>query len=194
MTRGYTGRRAPRSGGTLRIRLGRKGRGRGMDRAEGGAVGGGFCLRCAAETGPPPGPEPGEAGALCPRCGGRVAFGANGRAARGRAETWSALQRSAPLGGLGLAWRNWLLRMIERLYWSGTFLGALAMLACGGIVPVMRAWLHNEIDEWSGVVATLGGLWFRGETLDPDSDPGPVLAPVDAPQLFAMLDAVARQL
>jgi Zn-dependent protease with chaperone function len=87
-----------------------------------------------------------------------------------------------------------MLRLIERLYWSGTLATTLVMLACGGIVPVMRAWLRNEIDDWSGVVATLGGLWFRVESLDPDSDLGPVLARVDAPQLFAMVGAVGRRL
>jgi Zn-dependent protease with chaperone function len=87
-----------------------------------------------------------------------------------------------------------MLRVIERLYWAGTFTGTLVMLGCGGIVPVMRAWLRNEIEGWSEVVAALGGLWFRVETLDPDSDLGPVLARVDAPQLFATIDVVGRRL
>ena len=117
-----------------------------------------------------------------------------GPEARRAAEATSALQRSAPLGGLRLAWRNWVLRLIERLYWAGTLAGTLLMLACGGIVPVMRAWLRNEVDDWSGVVACLGGLWFRVETLDPDSDLGPVLARVDAPQLFATIESVGRRL
>jgi Zn-dependent protease with chaperone function len=87
-----------------------------------------------------------------------------------------------------------MLRVIERLYWAGTLSGALLMLACGGIVPVIRAWLRNEVDDWSGVVATLGGLWFRVEPIDPDSDLGPVLARVDAPQLFATIEVVGRRL
>lgn len=87
-----------------------------------------------------------------------------------------------------------MLRLIERLYWSGTFLGTLTMLACGGIAPVIRGWLRDEIDDWAGVVACLGGLWFRVETLDPDSDLGPVLARVDAPQLFATIEVVGRRL
>jgi Zn-dependent protease with chaperone function len=87
-----------------------------------------------------------------------------------------------------------MLRLIERLYWAGTFTGTLVMLAFGGIVPVVRAWLRNEVEDWSGVVATLGGLWVRVETLDPDSDLGPVLARVDAPQLFATIEVVGRRL
>jgi Zn-dependent protease with chaperone function len=87
-----------------------------------------------------------------------------------------------------------MLRLIERLYWAGTLGGALGMLACGRLVPVLRAWLRNEIDDWPGVVARLGGIWIRVETLDPDSDLGPVLARVDAPQLFATIEAVGRRL
>ncbi len=68
------------------------------------------------------------------------------------------------------------------------------MLAGGGFVPVIRAWLRNEIEDWPGVVAVLGGLWFRVDTLDPDSDLGPVLARVDAPQLFATIEVVGRRL
>ena len=48
--------------------------------------------------------------------------------------------------------------------------------SCGG-------WLRNEIDGWADIVATLGGVWFRVETHDPDTDLGPVLARVDAPLL-----------
>ena len=68
------------------------------------------------------------------------------------------------------------------------------MLALGGFIPVLRGWLRNEIDGWSDVVRTLGGVWFRVETHDPDSDLGPVLARVDAPLLFSSIDTVARRL
>ena len=165
-----------------------------MNRAEAGAARGRLCPGCAADLGQLPGDDPRDAEALCPRCGGHFHDGAKGRAARGGAETSPASQRSAPLGGLRLAWRNWMLRLIERLYWAVTFTGTLVMLACGGIVPVVRGWLRNEVDDWAGVVACLGGLWFRVVTLDPDSDLGPVLARVDAPQLFATIDAVGRRL
>jgi Zn-dependent protease with chaperone function len=93
-----------------------------------------------------------------------------------------------------LVWRNGLLRLIERLFWIGTFIGSATMLALGGFVPVVRGWLGNEIDGWSDIVTTLGGVWFAVETQDPDSDLGPVLARVDAPQLFTTIDTVGRRL
>jgi Zn-dependent protease with chaperone function len=99
-----------------------------------------------------------------------------------------------PLGWVGLAWRNWLLRLIEHVYWIGTFSGSLVLLAFGGIVPVVRGWLRNEIDDWTEIVATLGGVWFRVESQNPDSDLGPVLARVDAPLLFSTITSVGRRL
>jgi Zn-dependent protease with chaperone function len=98
------------------------------------------------------------------------------------------------LGGLRLVWRSWLLRLIDRLYWIGTAGGAIVLLICGGIIPVVRGWLRNEIDGWSDMVAALGGVWFRVEFQDPDSDLGPVLARVDAPLLFATVSSVGRRL
>jgi hypothetical protein len=93
-----------------------------------------------------------------------------------------------------LLWRNGLLRLIESLYWTVTFAGAVVFLVLGGFVPVARGWLRNEIDGWPEVVARLGGAWFAVETQDPDSDLGPVLARVDAPQLFTTIDTVGRRL
>ena len=58
----------------------------------------------------------------------------------------------------------------------------------------LRGWLRNEIDGWSDIVAALGGVWFSVDSLDPDSDLGPVLARVDAPLLFATIDTVGRRL
>src|SRR5579875_2442002 len=148
----------------------------GMDRAGAGASRGPLCPSCAAEIEAPDDHEPEGGDGRCPRCGGRVPAVGLGPGARSGREAAAPPQRSAPLGGLRLAWRNWILRLIERLYWSGTLGGTLTMLACGGIVPVIRAWLRNEVDDWPGVVAALGGLWFRVDSLDPDSDLGPVLA------------------
>ena len=87
----------------------------------------------------------------------------------------------APLGGFVLVWRNWVLRFLRCMYWTGTFFGAFLLLACGGFVPVLRGWLRDEIDGWAGIVRALGGVWFAVETTDPDSDLGPALARVDAP-------------
>ena len=84
-----------------------------------------------------------------------------------------------------LVWRNWMLRILERAYWLGTFAGSAIMLVCGGFVPVGRRWLRNEISGWADIVATLGGVWFPVVTQDPDSDLGPVVARVDAPHFSA---------
>jgi Zn-dependent protease with chaperone function len=87
-----------------------------------------------------------------------------------------------------------MLRVIERLYWLVTFSGTVVFLSAGGIIPVVRGWLCNEIDDWSDLVAALGGVWFRVESQNPDSDLGPVLARVDAPQLFTTIESVGRRL
>ena len=86
---------------------------------------------------------------------------------------------SAPLGGIMLIWRNGMLRLLEHVYWLITWTGSVILLLLGGFVPVVRGWLSNELDGWSGVVAALGGVWFTVQTHDPDSDLGPVLARVD---------------
>jgi Zn-dependent protease with chaperone function len=91
-------------------------------------------------------------------------------------------------------WRNWLLRLLERVYWIGTFGGSVTLLILGGFAPVVRGWLRNHIHCWSDVVAALGGVWFTVQTLDPDSDLGPVLSRVDAPLLFSTIDTVGRRL
>ncbi len=100
----------------------------------------------------------------------------------------------SPVGHLGLLWRGCILRLIQRLYWVGTFSGAVVLLALGGFVPVLRGWLLNRVSSWSDVVATLGGVWLHVESIDPDSDLGPVLARVDAPLLFETIDSVGRRL
>jgi len=160
-----------------------------MDRAGAAEVSHGLlCPECATELGE----HPQSGTARCPRCGRPVSIGAELRAP-GRTAS-SATNGSAPLGGLMLRWRNAILRLIEHLYWTVTLAASLLLLAAGGFVPVLRGWLRNEVDGWSDAVATLGGVWFAVETKDPDSDLGPVLARVDAPQLFSTIDAVGRRL
>ncbi|MFI5455611.1 MAG: M48 family metalloprotease [Isosphaerales bacterium] len=126
--------------------------------------------------------------ARCPRCGFPFPAWSD---PRGPAR---APAGAPPLGGLMLVWRNSVLRLLERLYWMGTLAGSVAMLALGGFVPVVRGWLRNEIDGWSDIVGALGGVWFAVDTMDPDSDLGPVLARVDAPLLFTTIDTVGRRL
>lgn len=164
-----------------------------MDRAGSGASRGVLCSDYSGEPGDLAGNETPENGVIQTRS--RHGTESGGREREPLATVAAATSHpSAPLGGLALVWRNWMLRLIERLYWAGTFFGAVTALAFGGFVPVLRGWLCNEINDWSQVVARLGGLWIRVEALDPDSDLGPVLARVDAPNLFATLDAVGRRL
>jgi Zn-dependent protease with chaperone function len=128
----------------------------------------------------------------CPQCGAGTAPALPARAAARTADR--APSPAAPLGGFVLVWRNWVLRLLARLYWTVTFIGSLVLLLCGGFVPVARGWLRDEINGWSDVVGALGGVWFAVETNDPDSDLGPVLARVDAPLLFSTIDKVGRRL
>jgi Zn-dependent protease with chaperone function len=102
--------------------------------------------------------------------------------------------QAPPLGGFVLVWRNWVLRILRLMYWTGTFIGSVVLLMCGGFVPVARGWLRDEIEGWADIVGELGGVWFTAETNDPDSDLGPVLARVDAPLFFATIDKVGRRL
>jgi len=161
-----------------------------MDRAGTGASHVLSCPECAGKL---EGYEAEETAlARCPRCGVLLPAGSEPRGSM-RAPA-GAPGRSAPPGGLMLVWRNGVLRLLERLYWMGTLAGSMAMLALGGFVPVVRGWLRNEIDGWSDIVGTLGGVWFAVDTKDPDSDLGPVLARVDAPMLFTTIDTVGRRL
>lgn len=123
----------------------------------------------------------------CRRCGARLTTSR-------LSGTGQSDDAESPVGHLGLVWRGWILRLIERLYWTGEFGGTILLLVVGGFVPVVRGWLWNRVGSWSDVVATLGGVWLRVETIDPDSDLGPVLARVDAPLLFDTLDSVGRRL
>jgi Zn-dependent protease with chaperone function len=169
-----------------------------MDRAGAEASGGLFCPECTKDLHDFREEVDAAAEARCPRCGIVVRTGGPGEGdgdlGRECRDVPVSVHRTPPLGGLRLLWRNWVLRVIERLYWVVAFAGSMAILACGGVIPVVRAWLRNEVDDWAGIVATLGGVWFRVETQNPDSDLGPVLARVDAPLLFSTIDAVGRRL
>jgi len=99
-----------------------------------------------------------------------------------------------PPGSLSLYWRGVALRWLERTYRLGVLGLSSGMLTCGGLVPVVRAWLRDEVNDWGGVLETLGGVHVITETKDPDADLGPVLARVDAPLLFSTIDEVARRL
>jgi Zn-dependent protease with chaperone function len=104
------------------------------------------------------------------------------------------MAEAPPAGSLALLWRGAALRGLEWAYRAGVAAGASAMLACGGFVPVTRAWLRDEITDRAGVLAALGGVHVVTETRDPDADLGPVLAFTDAPLLFAAVSEVSRRL
>jgi Zn-dependent protease with chaperone function len=164
-----------------------------MDRAGVRVSRGVLCPECEAELEVHEFPRPTEGAAgLCPRCGAELSANASTRLT-GRT-TASTPTQAPPLGGFVLIWRNWMLRLVARIYWIGTFVGSLILLLCGGFVPVARGWLRDEIDGWSDIVGALGGVWFAVETNDPDSDLGPVLARVDAPLLFSTIEKVGRRL
>jgi Zn-dependent protease with chaperone function len=98
------------------------------------------------------------------------------------------------VGSLALFWREIALRGVEGAYGAGVLLSSAALFVLGGFVPVIRAWLRDEIAAWSGVLEALGGVHVVTETRDPDADLGPVLARTDAPLLFSAVNEVARRL
>jgi Zn-dependent protease with chaperone function len=152
-----------------------------------------LCSECESELGrhDDAGP-PDRARGHCARCGAETGADAGTPAIARSADRPPST--AAPLGGFVLVWRNWVLRILARLYWTVTFVGSVVLLLCGGFVPVARGWLRDEINGWSDVVGALGGVWFAVDTTDPDSDLGPVLARVDAPLLFSTIDKVGRRL
>ena len=152
-----------------------------------------LCPDCSAELEVAPEGSNGVVRLSCRSCGGRF------RVARQLDRHGTALSDLAPLGQptvgpVALRWRAMILRILENLYWAVTIAGSILLLGLGGFVPVLRDWLRNEVEGWGDVVRTLGGVWFRAETRDPDSDLGPVLARVDAPLLFSSIESVARRL
>ncbi len=151
------------------------------------------CPHCGATLA-----EPESAGdvteIVCPACGETL------RARRRATPSSPTTPTPAPAfhndvpQGLRLAWQGRLLLALEHLFGLGNALGASGMLACGGFIPVLRNWLNDDLDGWSGVVATLGGVRVEPVHRDPDADLGPVLARADAPVLFDDVLHVARQL
>ena len=164
-----------------------------MDRTGAGASGGLLCPGCATDLKTCAG-KPAAGTARCPRCGSLVQtmHAARGEPVEGR-DVSGAAPRSPPLGAatglaqLGVA--------IDRAPLLGCHVHRQRGLAGLRRADPRCAWVvAQRIDDWSGVVAILGGVWFQVETQNPDSDLGPVLARVDAPQLFATIDSVGRRL
>jgi Zn-dependent protease with chaperone function len=150
------------------------------------------CPACGTALVAPGGAEAGdEVVVVCPGCGESVR--ARRRNAGGVPPPPPSTSTSTETPrGLGLAWRARLLVALERACTLGTGAGALALLACGGFVPVLRRWLDDELDGWGGVVTTLGGVRVEPPRGDPDADLGPALARGDAPALFDEVERAAR--
>jgi Zn-dependent protease with chaperone function len=128
----------------------------------------------------------------CTRCG--ETFRARRRApGADNSHGVGPLPESMPVGSLALFWRGAALELVEWTYRFGVVAGSAVMLAFGGFVPVLNAWLRDEINSWAGVLGTLGGVHLVTETRDPDADLGPVLARTDAPLLFSAVNEVARR-
>ncbi|QDV38478.1 M48 family metallopeptidase [Tautonia plasticadhaerens] len=96
------------------------------------------------------------------------------------------------IGGLGLHLRGLGLGAVELAFPIGNTLGAWAMLAVGGFVPVLGGWLDDRVGCWADVVSRLGGVCPSTIVGDPDADHGPVLGRADAPELFDEVRALAR--
>lgn len=99
-----------------------------------------------------------------------------------------------PVGGIELSLRGMALRALETSYRVGTITGTFVLLAIGGVFPVLRRWLRDEITDWRGVIETLGGLWVTSKTIDPDADIGPAIVRTDAPELFRDIGELANSL
>ncbi len=143
---------------------------------------------------------------VCEACGGRYRLrrreGRSGEiTAATSGEHATALEPRMPravepptVSGLGLLVRGLALVGLRGAYHVGTTVGAATLLALGGFIPVIGRWLRDELDDWPGVLETLGGVRLVSETGNPDTDLGPVLARADAPVLFTEIGEVARRL
>jgi len=132
----------------------------------------------------------------CPRCGETFRARRRGAAPGDDPAAVGPAPASAPppAGPLALLWRGAALRGVEFSYRAGVVAGSAVLLACGGFVPVVGAWLRDEIKDAGGLIEALGGVHVVTETRDPDADLGPVLAYTDAPRLFSAVNEVARRL
>ena len=144
-----------------------------------------------------PDPDPGPSGdghrMICPACGEIFRARRRTNVVEGSG-THGPSPEPALVGSFELMLRGVALLGIESTYKVGVFLGTGLMMLFGGFVPVTRAWLRDEIDDWGGVIEALGGVRVVTETRDPDADLGPVLDRSDAPALFSAVNDVARRL
>ena len=89
---------------------------------------------------------------------------------------------------------NWVLRILRRLYWTGTFVGSLTLLLCGGFVPVARGWLRDEIEGWSDVVVRSGACGSRSRPTIPIAIWARFWPGSTRRSLFSTIEKVGRRL
>jgi len=150
-----------------------------------------LCPRCGTGLEPLGERAPEEYRLLCRHCG------ATYRARRrngGEELTTLPLTTGASAGSFSLLWRGLALTILETNYRVGVMVTSALLLLLGGLVPVVRGWLQDEIKGWGDVLVELGGVQVVTETRDPDADLGPVLARSDAPLIFTTVDEVSRRL
>ena len=152
------------------------------------------CPTCGAGLAPLDTPPDGDDSVAlwCPDC--RTTYRARPRPALAPHPGPRPRPTRRPIGNLTLFWRSWLLRLGFGVYRLGLILGTGAFVLVGGFVPVIRAWLLDQIDGWSDVVILLGGVPIRLDPGDPDADFGPILKRAEAPPLFDLLAGLARDL
>jgi Zn-dependent protease with chaperone function len=107
-------------------------------------------------------------------------------------------RQSAPpkttVGGIDLVARSIALSAVRGVYHFGVNGGSILLLAAGGFVPVLGAWLRDELTGWNDVIETLGGVIVSSKSSDPDADLGPAITRTDAPRLFEEVVNISRTL
>lgn len=139
------------------------------------------CPRCGDEFGVAD-PAADSPVVHCPRCGEPVALVQEPRTAQAEVGRISLLARAAGL--VALPW----------MHRAGVGVGCLALLGAGGIIPVARRWLADEINDSGDVVAGLGGVRVSPRDGDELADFGPILRRGDAPPLLDLVSELARRL
>ena len=113
---------------------------------------------------------------------------------RARKNRGISAETTAPVGGFSLALRGLALSGLPWIHGVGVGVGSLMMMGLGGVIPVARGWINNEINDRSELVARLGGLRVTLAEADRAWNFGPILKRSEAPLFFDTLEAIARQL
>ena len=103
-------------------------------------------------------------------------------------------RRTSGPGTFALWTRCATLRLVELGFHGGNATIMLGRLTFGGFMPLLRDWADEQIRDWSDAFDALGGLRLRMGRARGDTDLGPVLERFDAPELFRLVEQVARRL